>query len=141
MLPHNGFLIDRLIKKGNKGKSRYRVSGHQKMFRKWPVKGKPDYNAYGISEKAQVVYPIAQHGNIFVDLLEHPEIMSIVDAFMGPDVQMADNALHVKPAGTRSHTDWHRDERAWFHMEADAWNVEDQRVWEQMRVCETPFLT
>ena len=104
------------------------------------VEGKPDYNAYGIGEKAHVVYPIAPYGDVFVDLLEYPATMSIVEAFMGPDVQMADNALHVKPAGTRAHTDWHRDSLAWFHIEADAWNDEDRRAWARMRVCETPFL-
>ena len=104
------------------------------------VKEGAEYNAYGIGATAHVVYPIAPHGDVFVDLLEHPVTMSIVEAFMGPDVQMADNALHVKPAGTGTHTKWHRDSLSWSHVEADAWNGEDRRAWERMRVCEKPFL-
>ena len=89
-----------------------------------------DYKAYGIGETAHVVFPVAPHGDIFVDLLEHPRTMSIAETFMGPDVQMADNALHVKPGGTRAHTVWHRDAKTWFHPEAE-WSAVDQRLWKK----------
>ena len=117
----------------------YRVE--QTTWEDWrrQVEGEPDYNAYGIGETAHVVFPIAPHGNIFVDLLEHPRTMSVAEAFMGPDVQMSDNALHVKPAGTKSHTVWHRDATTWDYTEAEAWSAEDGRVWKQVRACETPF--
>ncbi len=104
------------------------------------VEGEPDYNAYGMGETAHVVFPVAPHGDVFVDLLEHPGTMSIAEAFLGPDVQMSDNALHVKPVGTKSHTRWHRDSPTWFHAEAEGWSEEDRWAWERMRACETPFL-
>ncbi|MBI1926181.1 phytanoyl-CoA dioxygenase family protein, partial [Candidatus Poribacteria bacterium] len=83
-------------------------------------------------------YPIVTHDDLFLDLLEHPRTISIAEAFMGPDMQMIDNALHVKPAGTKSHTRWHRDAHRWFHP-PEAWSEADQHAWEQMRACETPF--
>jgi len=98
-----------------------------------------DYKAYGIGETTHVVFPIAPHGDVFVDLLEHPGTMSIAEAFMGPDVQMSDNALHIKPEGTKSHTVWHRDATAWFYLEADDWGAADRRVWEQIGASEKPF--
>ena len=81
--------------------------------------------------------PVAPYGDVFLDLLEHPRTIAIAEAFMGPDMLMSDNALHVKPAGTPSHVGWHRDSKSWQYEEA--WSREDRLVWESMRLCETPF--
>lgn len=55
---------------------------------------------YGIGETAHVVYPALPHDDLFVDLLEYEPTLSTAGRFMGPDMAMMDNALHVKPAGT-----------------------------------------
>ena len=107
-----------------------------------------DRDGYGIGETAHVVMPVAPHSDIFIDLLEHPATMPVLEAFMGPDVRMKDNALHVKPAGTRSHSEWHRDgekidgnrSTVWPYHRADQWSADDRRAWEQMRACETPYM-
>jgi ectoine hydroxylase-related dioxygenase (phytanoyl-CoA dioxygenase family) len=91
-----------------------------------------------MSETSHVVFPVVPHGDVFVDLLEYPQTLSIAESFMGPDMVMSDNALHVKPAGTTSHVGWHRDSSSWKYEEG--WSEEDQQAWESMHVCETPFL-
>ncbi|MBI4532002.1 MAG: phytanoyl-CoA dioxygenase family protein, partial [Candidatus Latescibacteria bacterium] len=84
-----------------------------------------------------VVEPIVTHGDVFLDLLEHPRTLSIAEAFIGPDIQMIDNALHVKPAGTKAHTKWHRDTHTWCYS-IEEWGEGDQKTWERIRACETP---
>ena len=107
-----------------------------------------DHDGYGIGETAHVVMPVAPHSDIFIDLLEHPATMPVIEAFMGPDVRMKDNALHVKPAGTGSHSEWHRDgekidgnrSTAWPYHGAHEWSAQDRQAWERMRACETPYM-
>ena len=107
-----------------------------------------DHDGYGIGETAHVVMPVAPHSDIFIDLLEHPATMPVLEAFMGPDVRMKDNALHVKPAGTGSHSEWHRDgekidgnrSTAWPYHRAHEWSAQDRQAWERMRACETPYM-
>ncbi len=107
-----------------------------------------DHDGYGIGETAHVVMPVAPHSDIFIDLLEHPATMPVLEAFMGPDVRMKDNALHVKPAGTGSHSEWHRDgekidgnrSTAWPYHGAHEWSAQDRQAWERMRACETPYM-
>ena len=55
-----------------------------------------DFRPYRLGETAHVVFPVAPHGDVFVDLLELPETIGVAERFMGPDIQMIDNALHVK---------------------------------------------
>ena len=107
-----------------------------------------DHDGYGIGETAHVVMPVAQHSDVFIDLLEHSATMPILEAFMGPDVWMKDNALHVKPAGTKSHIGWHRDgekidgnrSTAWPYHRAHQWSAQDRQAWEQVRACQTPYM-
>lgn len=97
-----------------------------------------DSQPYGRGPTAHVVYPVVHHDDLFLDLLEHPKTIPIAEAMMGPDVMMSDNALHVKPAHTKSHTEWHKDSRdAFFSM--DQWSDSDRRAWEKMGASETPF--
>lgn len=98
----------------------------------------PQFKPYGLGETAHVVEPIVTRGEIFLDLLEYPLTISTARAFVGPDIQMLDNALHVKPAGTKSHTRWHRDARTCFYA-VEEWSAEDRREWERLRACEKPF--
>lgn len=98
----------------------------------------PDFKPYGLGPTAHVVYPVVTHGDVFLDLLEHPSTISIAEAFLGPDIMMIDNALHVKPAGTKTHTRWHRDATTWSYP-SEEWTEADKTAWEQMRACETPF--
>tara|TARA_Y100000588_G_scaffold366229_1_gene431724 strand:+ start:27439 stop:27855 length:417 start_codon:yes stop_codon:yes gene_type:complete len=60
-----------------------------------------EYRPYRMCETAHVVAPIVIHGDIFLDLMEHPQTIGITERLMGPDMMMHDNALHVKPAHTR----------------------------------------
>ena len=48
---------------------------------------------YRLGETAHVVFPVAPHGDVFVDLLEHPQTMAVAEAFMGPDMLKAGDAL------------------------------------------------
>ena len=117
----------------------YRVEDETKGEWKQAVEEDLDFKPYGIGPTAHVVYPIITHGDVFLDLLEHPRTISIAESFMGPDIQMIDNALHVKFAGTKAHTAWHKDAKAWFYP-LEKWGGEDRKRWEQIRACETPFL-
>ncbi|HIB90549.1 TPA: hypothetical protein EYN09_15800 [Candidatus Poribacteria bacterium] len=137
-----GYLIIEDALKGNQlhkiqGTS-YRVEQQTQAEWRQAVANLPDFRPYGLGPTAHVVYPIINHDDIFLDLLEHPMTISIAMAFMGPDIQMIDNALHIKPAGSRSHTGWHRDAQTWFHS-TEAWTEADQYTWQQMRACERPF--
>jgi len=102
------------------------------------VAANPEFRPYRMNETSHVVFPVTPHGDVFVDLLEYPQTLSVAESFMGPDVVMSDNALHVKPSSTISHADWHRDSPTWKYE--DGWSVEDEQAWESLRVCETPFL-
>ena len=82
------------------------------------VANNPKHRPYRLGETAHVVFPVAPYGDVFLDLLEHPRTIAIAEAFMGPDMLMSDNALHVKPAGTPSHVGWHRDSKSWQYEEA-----------------------
>ena len=99
----------------------------------------PDFRPYRLGETAHVVFPVAPHGDVFVDLLELPETIGVAEKFIGPDIQMIDNALHVKPAATESHTTWHRDSITWRHEEAEEWSAADKEWWGRMGACEAPF--
>ena len=97
------------------------------------------YRPYRMCETAHVVAPIATHGDVFLDLLEHPRTIGITEKLMGPDMEMHDNALHVKPANSKSHTVWHKDERRWDFDPAD-WTEEDKKLWASAGACDTPFM-
>jgi ectoine hydroxylase-related dioxygenase (phytanoyl-CoA dioxygenase family) len=117
----------------------YRVEAETQAEWKRQITAQPNFRPYGLGPTAHVVYPVVTHDDLFLDLLEHPQTISIAEAFMGPDMMMIDNALHVKPAGTKSHTRWHRDAGTAF-FSPDEWEASDRQAWERMRVCETPFL-
>ena len=51
------------------------------------VANPPDFRPYGLGPTARVVYPIINHDDIFLDLLEHPRAIRIAMAFLGPDIQ------------------------------------------------------
>ena len=117
----------------------YRVEKETQMEWKRAVAEDEDFKPYGIGPTAHVVYPIVTHGDVFLDLLEHPRTISIAQAFIGPDIQMIDNALHVKLPGTKAHTKWHKDAKTWSYS-PEKWDENDSKRWEQIRACETPFL-
>ena len=99
----------------------------------------PNFRPYGLGPTAHAVYPIINHDDIFLNLLEHPKTIRIAMVFMGPDIQMIDNALHVKPAGSRSHIGWHRDAPTWFHP-TEAWTKTDQSMrGSRCRLVNVPF--
>ena len=58
----------------------------------------------------------------------------------GPDIQMIDNAPHVKPAGSRSHIRMasRRSNMVSLHRSMD--KNRPEYAWQQMQACERPFL-
>ena len=146
--PYHSFYDDGFIKLESVLESE-QLARVQEEFYRVETAGRPDwrrqvsegldYKAYGMGETAHVVFPIAPHGDIFVDLLEHSKTIAVAEAFLGPDLQMIDNALHVKPAGSKSHTVWHQDAPTWEYLEASDWSTDDWRLWEGLRACERPF--
>ena len=117
----------------------YRVEAETQAEWKETIANPPGFKPYGLGQSAHVVYPVVTHDDLFLDLLEHPRTIPIAEAFMGPDIMMIDNALHVKPAGTSAHTRWHRDANTAF-FSPEEWDADDQHAWEEMRACEIPFL-
>ena len=97
------------------------------------------YRPYRMCETAHVVAPIVTQGDVFLDLMEHPQTIGITETLMGPDMMMHDNALHVKPAGTKSHTDWHKDSPTWDFDPAQ-WDEGDRELWASTGACDRPFL-
>jgi len=95
------------------------------------------YGNYGAGPDAHVVYPIIGWDEVFLDLLELPLAIDIVRRVLGPDMMMIDNALHVKPAGTKAHTGWHRDAGIWEHDIAK-WDESDRASWRQMGAVDRP---
>jgi len=52
---------------------------------------------------------IIEHGDIFLDLMEHPNTFPVVRDIIGDDVQLSDNDGYIKPAHTETHAPWHSD--------------------------------
>lgn len=102
------------------------------------VKTPPAFRPYGLGPYAHVVEPIVNHNDLLLDLLEFPPTLSMASRFLGPDIQMLDNALHIKPAGTPSHTKWHRDTpNAFYPM--DQWDEADRVAWQKTAGDRQPF--
>ena len=117
----------------------YRVEAETQAEWKEAIANPPDFKPYGLGPGAHVVYPIVTHDDLFLDLLEHRSTTPLAQGFMGPDMMMIDNALHVKPASTKAHTRWHRDANTAF-FSPEKWDAADRQAWEDMRACEMPFL-
>ena len=115
----------------------YRVEEETRQAWKESCLRPPEFRPYGLGPTAHVVEPIVTRADIFLDLLEYPLTVSTLLAFLGPDIQMLDNALHVKPAGTRTHTRWHRDTAVGGYP-ARGWSEEECREWERIKACEIP---
>jgi ectoine hydroxylase-related dioxygenase (phytanoyl-CoA dioxygenase family) len=101
------------------------------------VSGELGFKPYGLGPDAHVVFPIIDHDDLFVDLLEHPLTTGITQRIQGPDIMMVDNALHVKPAGTPSHTKWHRDNKMWKY-DNSGWDEPTRGRWQDIRACDVP---
>ena len=101
------------------------------------LSGDLGFKPYGLGQDAHVVFPIINHDDLFVDLLEHPLTTGITQRIQGPDIMMVDNALHVKPAGTPSHTRWHRDTGEWKY-DNTGWDDTTLSCWEEIRACDAP---
>ena len=115
----------------------YRVEEETRPAWKESLRRPPAFKPYGLGPTAHVVEPIVTHADIFLDLLEYPLTVATLQAFLGPDIQMLDNALHVKPAGTRTHTRWHRDAAVGVYS-GHGWSAEESRAWERTKACERP---
>lgn len=130
-----GILDDDLLRRARDAADRAEAET-QDDWNKW--KDDPDrFKSYGNGPTAHVIEPILQHDDIFLDILEHPVATRFAREMQGPDTMMIDNAYHVKVAGTRAHTKWHRDAPRWAH-EVENFTPEDGAAWDATRRCDTP---
>lgn len=68
--------------------------------------------------EAHQIMRIIEHGDIFLDLMEHPATFPLMRNIIGDDVQLSDNDGLIKPAHTKTHATWHSDigcQRGVFH--------------------------
>jgi ectoine hydroxylase-related dioxygenase (phytanoyl-CoA dioxygenase family) len=52
---------------------------------------------------------IIEHGDIFLDLMEHRTTFPLMRDIVGDDIQLSDNQGLIKPARTKTHATWHSD--------------------------------
>ena len=115
----------------------YRIEQDTRADWSESISGDLGFKPYGLGHDAHVVFPIIDHDDLFVDLLEHPVTTGITQRIQGPDIMMVDNALHVKPAGTPAHTSWHRDNAMWQY-DNSGWDEVTITRWEEIRACDVP---
>ena len=70
---------------------------------------------YGYGPAAHVMLDIDRHDEVFLDLANNPKVIPILDAVVGPDLQVTEMIAHCHPAGTDAHIEWHRDWPPWSH--------------------------
>lgn len=68
-----------------------------------------DIAAGRASPIAHDINRIIEHGDIFLDLMEHPNAFPIMREIIGDDIQLSDNQALIKPARTKTHATWHSD--------------------------------
>ncbi|MBW7454135.1 phytanoyl-CoA dioxygenase family protein [Paenibacillus sepulcri] len=77
-------------------------------FEVWESKG--GHNpASGQLNHVQQVCGIIEYDDAFLELMEHPRMMSIMRDLLGHSFVMIDNDGLIKPPQKESHTGWHRD--------------------------------
>ena len=70
---------------------------------------------YGLGEAAHVMPDLYQYDPLFLDLANNPVAIPILEAVVGPDLQLTEMIGHNHPAGTNAHIEWHRDWPPWSH--------------------------
>ena len=70
---------------------------------------------YGHGPNAHTMSNIYAQEDVFLDLAANPKILPLLEAFVGPDLQVMEMVCHCHHAGTQAHTAWHRDWPAWTH--------------------------
>jgi ectoine hydroxylase-related dioxygenase (phytanoyl-CoA dioxygenase family) len=53
---------------------------------------------------------IMEYDPFFVEMVEHPRILPLVRALLGPDLRLLDHDYFITPPGTTIHRGWHYDE-------------------------------
>jgi ectoine hydroxylase-related dioxygenase (phytanoyl-CoA dioxygenase family) len=82
--------------------------------RKFLIVQSPD----GAFHVSRVRHPIAQH-RWFYDLALHPRILDVVENLIGPNIQLHQSRLVLKPRTPRAWFDWHQDFPAFPHTNFD----------------------
>jgi phytanoyl-CoA hydroxylase len=55
------------------------------------------------------VRSVIEHGEMYLELMEHPRMMNVMRDLFGDSFTMIDNELFIKHPGQPSHAAWHRD--------------------------------
>ncbi|MEZ4622855.1 MAG: phytanoyl-CoA dioxygenase family protein [Caldilineaceae bacterium] len=64
---------------------------------------------YGHGPDAHTMNNIFDYDPIFLDLATNPLTMPLLEAVVGPNLQVMEMVAHCHHAGTNAHTAWHRD--------------------------------
>lgn len=91
-----------------------KARGARRSGRKFLIVKGPD-GAYHVS---RVRDPITQHRH-FYELVFHPRILDVVESLIGPNIQLHQSRLILKPRTPDSWFDWHQDFPAFPHTNFD----------------------
>lgn len=77
-------------------------------FTKWQSEGNSNPELGQLNNVEQIC-GIIERDDVFLELMEHPRMMSIMRDVMGDRFVMIDNDALLKPPHMVAHTNWHRD--------------------------------
>ncbi len=89
-------------------------TGLDHVIELWKSRGCPN-TVYGKLDNVEQVCGIIEYDDMFLELLEHPRMMSVMRDVYGDSFVMIDNDGFLKHPGQKAHTSWHRDTGVTFH--------------------------
>ncbi|QHW33090.1 phytanoyl-CoA dioxygenase family protein [Paenibacillus rhizovicinus] len=77
-----------------------------------------DYKAKGnvMPPNIDQVSGVIEHGELYLQLMEHPRMMGVMRDVFGDAFTMIDNELFIKHPGQVTHASWHRDTTTTMHL-------------------------
>ncbi|MBT5831950.1 MAG: hypothetical protein HOH77_17320 [Candidatus Latescibacteria bacterium] len=83
---------------------------------KWreDVKNGTAKGGYGHGPNAHTMSRVDEQDEVFLDLSANPKVMPLVEDIIGQPQSISVTA-HCHHAGTKAHTNWHRDWPSWMH--------------------------
>jgi len=82
-------------------------------FDRWRAQGGSNPELGQLSHVEQIC-GIIEHGDAFLELMEHPKMMGVMRDLIGDAFVMIDNDAMLKPPKKEAHTSWHRDTSSWL---------------------------
>ncbi|ALS29845.1 phytanoyl-CoA dioxygenase family protein [Paenibacillus cisolokensis] len=82
-------------------------------FARWRASGGSNPELGQLNHVEQIC-GIIEHDDAFLELMEHPRMMSIMRDLIGDSFVMIDNDAMLKPPKREAHTNWHRDTGSWL---------------------------